>query len=82
MPIHNIWKRTPQLDQEDLKKKHKNGSRSLSRIHIGLNHTEDSTINYIYLRDHKFYSQGENILKCPEWSHGEIPRENTLKTLK
>lgn len=49
---------------------------------MGLNHTEDRIINYIYLKDNKFYSLGENILKCPERSHTETQRENTLKTQK
>lgn len=81
MDIYNILERTLQLDQDALKE-HENGILSLSRIHINLNHTEDRTINYIYLKDNKSYSLGENILKCPEWSHTAIPRENTLKTLK
>lgn len=76
MDIYNILERTLQLDQEHLKE-HENGSVSLSRIHIDLNHTEDRIINYIYLKDNTFYSLGENNLKCPSWSHAEIPRENT-----
>lgn len=60
-------------------KEHENGSLNLSRIHIGLNQAEDRTINYIYLKDNKFYSLGENILECSERSHTEILRENTLK---
>lgn len=74
MDIHNCLDKTSQLDQE-----HKNGSLSLSRIHIGLNHTRDRIINYIYLKDNKLYSLVKNTLKCPEWSHTEIPRENTIK---
>lgn len=74
MDIHNCLDKTSQLDQE-----HKNGNLSLSRIHIGLNHTRDRIINYIYLKDNKFYSLVKNILKCPEWSHTQIPRENTMK---
>lgn len=63
-------------------KEHENGSLNLSRIHIGLNNTEDRIINYIYLKDNNFYSLGESILKWSEQSHTEIPREKTLKTLK
>lgn len=76
-----FWRELLSWIRKDLKK-HENGNLRLSRIHIGLNHTEDRIINYIYLKDNKLYSLGENILKCPEWSHTEISRENTLKTLK
>ena len=75
MDIYNILDRTPQLDQE-ASREHENGILNLSRIHIGLKHTEDRIIKYIYLKDNTFYSLGDNIVKWLERSHTES-QENT-----